>query len=268
MIINLLKNDLRKDLKVFLIISLALTGFFCITLLMYSSMKDSMMAVTELYSSLSPAIMEALNFHDGQWNSVLGFYSTYYVYYIPMMAGAFSIYLGASVLSREEQNKTAEFLLAKPIGRSQVISSKLVELFIYITLINMMVWLNGILWTGFISGFAETFNEISIMHLYGLFICYFFGALGFLITVLMKRGKAIVGPAIGIVMFMYMLDMILRITDKAQFLLYLTPFKYMNIDVLTADYQMEWWRPGILAGASLIMVTGSYFYYRRKDILL
>ena len=84
----------------------------------------------------------------------------------------------------------------------------------------------------------------------------------------MKRAKAIVGPAIGIVMFMYMFDMILRITDKAQFLLYLTPFKYMNIDVLTADYQMEWWRPGIMAGASLIMVTGSYFYYRRKDILL
>lgn len=268
MIYNILKNDLRKDLKVFLIISLALTVFFSITLAMYSGMKDSMTAVTDLYSSLSPAIMEALNFHDGQWNSILGFYSTYYVYYIPMMAGAFSIYLGATVLSREEQNKTAEFLLAKPIRRGQVISSKLLELFIYITLTNLIVWLNGVIWTGFISGFDETFAVISVMHAYGIFICFFFGVLGLFITVLMKRAKAIIGPAIGIVMFMYMFDIILRITDKAQFLLYITPFKYMNIDVLTSDYHMEWWRPGVMAGASLLMILGSYFFYRRKDILI
>ncbi len=265
---NLIKTELKRDTKIFLIVTLSLTGFFCITLSMYSVMKESMMDIASLYSSMSPAIMKAINFSDGQWNHVLGFYSTYFGYYIPLMAGAYSIFLGVSILSREEQNKTAEFLLAKPISRKEVISSKLSVLIFFIFLLNLTVWLNGVLWTGFISGFKETFVQISILHTYGLFICIFFGVLGFFITVLMKRAKAIIGPAIGIVMFMFMFDMIIRITDKAQFLLYLTPYKYMNVNVMPEDYNMEWWRPGVMAAASVALILLSYLFYKKKDILI
>ena len=184
------------------------------------------------------------------------------------MAGAYSIFSGANILSKEEQNKTAEFLMAKPITRNEIITSKLVVLIIYILLMNLVVWLNGILWTGFISGFDGTFMQVSILHIYGFVICTFFGVLGFFITVLMKRAKAIIGPAIGIVMFMFMFDMIIKITDKAHFLLYLTPFKYVNTNAMSPAYHMEWWRPGVLTAGLLIMVALSYFFYRKKDILI
>lgn len=264
----LIKIELKRNLKVFIIFTLAITGFFCITLSMYSAMKDSMLDIANLYSSMSPAIMKAINFSDGQWNTVLGFYSTYYGYYIPLMAGAYSIFSGANILSKEEQGKTAEFLLANPITRTELISSKLFVLLFYIFLMNFVVWLNGVLWTGFISGFGDSFIQVSILHIYGLFICVFFGVLGFSITVLMKRAKAIIGPAIGIVMFMFMFDMIIKITSQAQFLLYLTPFKYVNTNVMTSGYHLEFWRPGILFGLSLILIFLSYFVYRKKDILI
>ena len=265
---NLLKGELRKDLKVFLIVTLALTAFLSITLTMYSAMKDSMLAVTDLYANMSPAIQDALNFHDGQWNHILGFYATYFVYYIPMMGGAYSIYLGANILSREEQNKTAEFLMAKPLSRNEIVSTKLAVMISYILGFNVVLWLNGILWTGFITGFDETFVQITTVHIYGLFICLFFGFLGFFVTVMMKRAKAIIGPMIGLVMGLYMFDMILRITDKAQFLLYFTPYKYMDIDLLSADYHLEVWMLGVLAGAMIILGFFSYIFYRKKDILI
>ncbi|MEA1876416.1 MAG: ABC transporter permease subunit [Bacteroidota bacterium] len=266
--INLFKNELRRDLKVFVIITLTLTGFLCITLSMYTAMQDTMASMSDIYANMPQAFQDALNFQEGQWNHVLGFYVTYFVYYIPMMTGAYAIYLGASILSREEQHRTAEFLLSKPITRNQIISSKLAVVGVYVTLANLALWLNGVLWTGFISGFGSTFVQITILHVYGLFICYFFGVLGFFITVMMKRAKSIIGPAIGIVMFLYMFDTILRITDKAQFLLYFTPYKYMNIDLLADDYHMEWWRIGVLVAGMGLLIGGSYLSYRRKDILV
>jgi len=265
---NLLKKELKKDFKVFIIVTLALTAFLCITLMMYSAMKDSMLAVTDLYAKMSPAIQDALNFHDGQWNHILGFYATYFVYYVPMMGGAYAIYLGANILSREEQNKTAEFLLAKPLSRKEIVTTKLLVMASYIIGFNLVLWLNGVLWTGFITGFDETFAQITTVHIYGLFICLFFGFLGFFVTVMMKRAKAIIGPMVGLVMGLYMFDMILRITDKAQFLLYFTPYKYMDIDLLSADYQLEIWRLGVLAGAMILLAFFSYTFYRKKDILI
>ncbi|MBT7092335.1 MAG: ABC transporter permease subunit [Bacteroidetes bacterium] len=265
---NLYKKDFRKDLKVLFFITLAMLGFLAITLSMYSAMKDSMSAVTDLYSTMPAAFQDALNFHEGQWNSVLGFYATYFVYYVPMMTGAYAIYLGSSILSREEQQGTAEFLLTRPITRNQIISSKLAVLLTNITVVNLALWINGVLWTGIIEDFPTTFLPLSIVHSYGLFICYFFGVMGFFITVLMKRAKAIIGPAIGLVMFMYMFDMVLRISDKVQFLLYFTPYKYMNIDLLNTNYHMEWWRLLVLAVATALMISLSYLIYRKKDILL
>lgn len=245
-----------------------MVGFLSITLSMYSAMKESMASVSELYASMPEAFQNALNFHEGQWNHVLGFYATYFVYYVPMITGAYAIFLGASILSREEQYRTAEFLMSKPITRNQVITSKLAVLGLYVGLVNVALWINGVLWTGIISGFDSTFSQMTIVHIYGLFICYFFGILGFFITVMMKRAKSIVGPVIGIVMFLYMFDMLLRITDKAQFLLYFTPYKYMNIDMLASDYHMEWWRIAVMVGATGLLIGGSYMMYRRKDILV
>jgi ABC-2 type transport system permease protein len=184
------------------------------------------------------------------------------------MGGAYSIYIGVSILSREEQYKTSEFLLSRPIGRGEVLSSKIAVMKTYIFLLNLVMWINGIIWTGFIGGFGNTFTQVTILHIYGLFICLFFGFLGLLISIIMKRARAVIGAAVGIVMGFYMLDMILRITDKAQFLLYFTPFKYVDINILDSGYQLEAWRIGVMAACILVMAGFSFLLYRRKDILI
>jgi hypothetical protein len=73
---------------------------------------------------------------------------------------------------------------------------------------------------------------------------------------------------IGIVMGSYMFDMIIRITDKAQFLAYLSPFKYMDINATSPDYGLEGWRILVLLGASGLLISFSKLWYARKDILI
>jgi len=265
---NIFNKEIKRNYIEFLIISLSLSFFIAISMTIYSSMKDNMSMILDLYDNIPEAIQKALNFNNDQWSTILGFYATYFVYYVPMMSGIYSIYLGSKVLSLEEQNKTAEFLLTRPVSRNNIVFNKLFLVLFFVFGINIILYLTGLFSCGLISGWEVSISSLTVMHLYGLIVCLFFGVLGFFITIMMKRAKMAIGLSVGIVMGCYMIDMLLRITDKVQFLLYLTPFKYIDIEVLKADYGLEVWRILVLVSASAVLVLMSVFFYRKKDILI
>jgi ABC-2 type transport system permease protein len=214
------------------------------------------------------SFQEAFNFHINQWDNVLGFYVTYFVYFVPIITGCYSIILGTKLLSNEEQNKTAEFLLSRPLSRNQIISSKLFTFFIHILGINLLAFFTGLSGSGLVSDWNFNMISLIILHTYGLLICLFFGLLGFLITVVMKRAKAITGIGIGIVLGTYLFDVLIRVFGEVQFLLYLTPFKYINLDAHSPDYGFDAWRLIYFNGISGLLIILSYVLYRRKDILV
>jgi hypothetical protein len=84
----------------------------------------------------------------------------------------------------------------------------------------------------------------------------------------MKRAKAIIGIGVGIVLGTYFFDMMIRVFGKLQFLLYLTPFKYINLEIYSSEYGLDAWRLTYLLGVSSLLVLFSYVFYRRKDILV
>ena len=265
---NLILKEMKRNLKDFLTGSLIIISLLLMTMGMYSSMEENMALISELYSKMPKFLLEAINFRQDQWTSILGFYLTYFVYYIPLMGSVFSIYLGTKILSNEEQNKTAEFLLSRPLTREQIISSKLLVLSFYILVINILAFLAGMISCGIISDWEINIHSLIVLHTYGFLLCLFFGVLGFFITVLMKRAKAIIGTGIILVMGLYFFDMIIRISNNFKFLLYLTPFKYLDLRILTQNYDFEAWRLIVFIGSSGILIFLSFMFYRRKDILI
>jgi ABC-2 type transport system permease protein len=199
---------------------------------------------------------------------VLGYYVTYFVYFIPIITGCYSIILGARLLSKEEQNKTAEFLLSRPLSRNIIISSKLFIFFIHVLGINLLGFITALIGSGIVSNWEFNLKSLIILHSYGYLICLFFGLLGFFITVVMKRAKAITGVGIGIVLGTYFFDVMIRVFAEVQFLLYLTPFKYINLEAHSPDYGFDAWRLIYFIGISGLMIILSFVCYRRKDILV
>lgn len=265
---NLLTKELKDGFKGTLITTVTVVSYFVLIFYAYSTMKENMSRVVELYSFFPESLRVALNINLDQWSNVLGSYVTYFIYLIPLAAGCYSIILGTTLLSKEEQNKTAEFLLSRPISRGQIISSKLMAFFIHILGINIIVFITSFLGCGIVSDWNFKLQSLLFLHIYGLLICIFFGILGFFITVLMKRAKAITGIGIGIVLGTYFFDMMIRTSGKVQFLLYFTPYKYLNLDVLSEDYGFEAWRLLFFFGTSGLLIFLSYYFYKKKDILV
>jgi len=263
---NLFFKEFKNNLKGTVITSLVVVLYTAFTFFIYASMKTIISQATDFYYTLPQSLRLFMNF--SQWDKVLGYYVTYFVYFVPIITGCYSIILGSKLLSKEEQNKTAEFLLSRPLSRIQIISSKLMAFFIHILGINLLAFFTAIFGIGIVSDWEFNLSSLIVLHTYGYLICLFFGFLGFFITVVMKRAKAITGIGIGIVLGTYLFDMMIRIFGKVQFLLYLSPFKYINLDAHSPNYGFEAWRLIYFIGTSGLLIILSYLIYRRKDILV
>ena len=266
--LNLLLEELKSNLKGSIVTGFLVMVYITLSLSIYSVMQENMSKISEFYSLMPQSMRVALNLNLNQWENILGFYSTYFVYFVPLIVGCYSIILSTKLLSKEEQNRTAEFLLTRPITREQIVASKLAGLFIHIIGINLIALLTGLISTGIVTNWNVDTNSMIILHTHGFLLCFFFGTLGFFLTALMKRAKAIIGIGIGIVLGSYIFDMMLRVSDRVQFLLYITPFKYMDLDILVLDYGFEAWRLIFFFGASGTLVVLSCMFYRKKDILI
>jgi ABC-2 type transport system permease protein len=268
--LNLFIQELKANMRGCIIAGLFAAAMLSMLYIIFSSMMEGgdMNRLLELYSTMPEDLQVAFNIQVDQWTSILGIHASYFVYYIPLMLGCYSAILGAKILAKEEQHKTAEFLLTRPVSRGEVVTSKLLSLIILITGFNVLGFITGWIGCGIVSGWNYNVQSLAVLHTYGLLICLFFSFLGIFLTVLMKRAKAITGIVIGIVMGAYFVDMILRISDKAQFLLFFTPFHYMNLDVLSSGYGFDAWRICTMIGVSVVLILLTHLLYRRRDILI
>ncbi|HEX2395607.1 MAG TPA: ABC transporter permease subunit, partial [Bacteroidales bacterium] len=76
-------------------------------------------------------------------NSVLGFYSVNNIIYMMVLGSIFSIVLSCNILLKEEYNKTAEYLLTRPLSRNTVFLTKLTVIILQVFLLNIITALVG-----------------------------------------------------------------------------------------------------------------------------
>ena len=66
---------------------------------------------------------------------------------------------------------------------------------------------------------------------------------------------------------LYFIFTISKITESVSGIGYISPFKYVNLEVTNTAYHLEKWRLAYFIGISLILGILSWRIYLRKDIL-
>jgi len=119
-------------------------------------------------------ILNAFGASIDQLSNVLGFYATRNAVFIMLLGSIFSIMLAAKTLSREEREKTAEFLLTKPITRTEVVGSKLAAYFSYLVLLNIVMVVVGYISLESFKGESEYSLSTYLIHAFYSFLLYCF----------------------------------------------------------------------------------------------
>ena len=157
--------------------------------------------------------------------------------------------------------------MSRPITRMEIFTTKLILAFLNIIILNLFATLIGFIAIIIFKKGPFSIQPFLVISLYTLMLNLLFGALGVFISVMMKRARLVSSFCVGLVLVLYFLYTISRMSGVDGTFGYLSPFKWVNIDVLSPSYGIEFTRFMAFVGISVLLILVSGLIYRRKDIL-
>ena len=264
---NLFLKEMRRNAFSLVIWMIIITLLISVTMSVYRTFIENQSKITGMLSLVPKGALQfkgISNFND--LLSVLGFYAANNVIYMLVLGSIFSIVLSSNILLKEEYNKTAEYLLTRPLTRSEIFFSKLAVLYLFVFLLNLVTALAGFICMELVKKGPFSIRVFLILSFYTLLLNILFGAIGLFISTLIKRSKPITTLSIGLVLIFYFIYTLSKIAEGAAGIGYLSPFKYVNLDVINAAYGIDLWHLLYFLGISLFLTGLSYLLYKRKDI--
>ena len=161
-------------------------GFTIMIISLYPSFKD--MGV-EMGKAIPEEMAKAFNMDMSSWQEISGYYKTYFGFHIIIILSIFACSFGASIVSKEETDRTSEFLLSKPLSRKDVFLTKVWALLTLITLSFVLQTLVAVLMILAVVSSEVSWSHIIEMHLNGYILCVFFGAIGLIFSQTLKGIK-------------------------------------------------------------------------------
>jgi len=241
-------------------------GLTLMVMAIFPYMGEMIASKADMMKSLPEGLTKAMSLDPDSWNTILGLCNVYFPIYIVVMMSIFAASTGASIVSNEEKNKTAEFLLTKPLSRKDIFISKMVSLFSLVLLIFIIQTLVAFIGIRSFGESTASSNLFFKMQFNGLMLMLFFTSICVLISMLMTAKSNFMGLVVGIVFGSYFIDAISKVTDKTNWLGYFSPYHYFGFQISNPDYGFDFVKMGLMVLVCFLLLYLSYFLYNKKDI--
>lgn len=265
--LNLFSKEMRRNAFSFVLWMIVITVLISATMSVYRTFLENQSKIIGMMSLVPKGALQLKgisNFND--LFSVLGYYAANDVIYMMLLGSIFAIVLSSNILLKEEYDKTAEYLLTRPLTRSEIFFSKLAVLLLYVFLLNLVTALAGFISMEVVQTESFSISAFLILSLFTVLLNLLFGVIGLFLSTLVKRPKPITTFSIGLVLVLYFVYTLSKITEGADKIGYLSPFKYARMDAINPSYTLDLWHLLYFVGISLLLVGLSHRLYVRKDI--
>jgi ABC-2 type transport system permease protein len=252
----------RKSLIIWCIAILLMVGT---GMSKYGVFSTSGQSLNDVMSKLPKALQSLFGIGVFDLSKASDFYAILFLYLV-LMTTIHAAMLGANIISKEERDKTTEFLMVKPISRDRIITAKLSAAFVNIIILNMVTLISSIAIVGYF-GKGEAVNTDIGLLMAGMFILQLiFMVIGTALAAVSRKPKTAPTVATGILLVTYLLSMVIDINTKFESLKYITPFKYFEAKNLISGRGFE---PVFVILSVLIivgLVSSTYLFYRKRDL--
>lgn len=258
----LVRHELRQERVPLVVWTAAVSFLLAICIFIFPEMKGEMDGMSDLFASMG-SFTEAFGMDRVNFGTFLGFYAVECGNILGLGGALFAALCAVSSLAKEEKEHTAEFLLTHPISRRRVVAEKLMAAVLEILVFNLCVY--GIAVTSIaLCGEKIAWREIALLHAAYLLLQLEIAGICFGISAFLRQKTA--GIGLGIAILFYFLHLIANISEKADFLRYITPFSYADGADIVADVRLDLGL--VLCGMfyCIIGVGAAFAWYKRKDI--
>jgi ABC-2 type transport system permease protein len=262
---TIFRHEFRSRLGSVLTWSLSVAALLMIFSSFYASFAGEAELVTEMLKNFPAEMRAAFGLDKMNLASVLGYFSFLFTFVQLCLAIQASLY-GFGLVSIEESELTADFLLSKPVSRSQVLFSKLLAALSSLTVTNLAVWIFTFLSiTLFREGREYDVSVLLLLLLSVAVFQLFFLSVGLVISLLVKRVRNVTPYALGLGFGAYVLSAFSGIVGDVKLEL-LTPFKHFDAAAIASQGAYD--TPLVLLNlaVTLVSLAVSYWLYLRRDI--
>lgn len=231
----------------------------------YSGLKVSGDAANKMLEQFPSSVKRIIGLDGLDINTAVGFYGVLFIY-LAIMAAIQAVLLGSSLVAKEERDKTVEFLLAKPVTRSSILTQKLLAGFVIVLLLNIFTFVVSLYSVANQNSGNPPVRIGALLMIGMLFIQLIFLSLGAYIGASSKRPKRAGTLASSLMMLTFVVYIFVGINDSLRPLRFLTPFKYfegsqiINSDGLNTVYVIL----SLLLIAFFTIFT--YYKFNKKDV--
>jgi ABC-2 type transport system permease protein len=261
---NIYKHEFKMHLKSVAIWSVALVLLVMVYLSAFTVIAAETETMNEMMANFPKELLVAFGMDNLDWSSVLGFYSVVFLFCQICLAIQAANY-GFSLVSIEERELTADFLLAKPVKRSQILTSKLLAALTSLTITNVMVWISSFVVIEMVREGREYDQTALVMVLLTILVFQlFFLSVGMLISLLVKRVRTVTPFSMALAFGMYVLNVFSGMLGDVT-LEVISPFKHFDPNYIIAN--LEYDALALISVAAIVVsIAGSYVLYARRNI--
>lgn len=260
---NVFLRELQTYRKSTLIWAGSLSGIVLLFMGMYPAFSEDVEGLYEVLENFPPAIKALVNISAETFLSVLGFYG-YLLGFAALAASIQAMNLGVGVIAKESFGKTADFLLSKPIRRTQVVSAKLGAALAAILFTNVVFIAVSYL---AVMTASDEFSSGTLLLMAStmLLLQLFFLALGALLAVTIPKIKSVIGVSLPTVFAFYIIGAIGDVLENVE-VRWVSPFRYYDPIYIIQNEGLEAKYLVLEAVLVVVALVATYVIFVKKDV--
>lgn len=131
-------HELKQNRLSVMIWSAVIAFMLGVSIMIYPEMSSQMGDFSDMFANMG-AFSDAFGMDQINFGEFMGYFGVECGNVLGLGGPIFAAITAVSVLSKEEKNKTAEFLLTHPISRGRIITEKLFSVITQIIVLNISV---------------------------------------------------------------------------------------------------------------------------------
>ncbi len=263
-ILNIYLKELAGYKKSILFWSLGIIFFLISGMSKYQGYAKSNVSINELFKSMPSALGAIFGLATIDLTTTGGFFSIMALY-LAILLSVQAVLLGSGIIAKEEIDKTAEFLFTKPISRNQAFTAKTLSAFTVMTSLSVITTISSLL---IVNAFTNgpLINKDVLLLMPGIFfVQLIFLTIGISFATVMRKPKRASQFSAALLLATFITSSLVDVSDKYDYLKYLTPFKYFDPKKTFTDggYNTVYTVIAIIFVLSFLAI--SQFAFKKRD---
>ena len=263
----MIKKEFKTNVKSFIIWLSVLIIMFLMVYLIYPYIitSDTVKELDKAMEVFPKEMIKAFNMDMASITTAYGWLKTEGFMYILIIIGLYSSILGGTILLKEENDKTIEYLGSLPIKRNNIITNKII---VGIVLIVSIVLILGIF--NYIAlTLSGDFNqkEFILLSITPLLIGIPLFGINLFISTLFHKTKYTIGISLGLVFIFYLINILSELSKEVEFLKYFSIYTLADTRNIITNIEINPMMIIISIVISFIFIAGSYIIYNKKELI-